>query len=127
MNDTLKGKETHLPNGFSFLDKDGSEHHECRIKWWSLPEHRIKLKDIMISCPASLANAEIPADAPYHSYINDKPVFFGHYWLPGDPEIENPSAICLDYSVAKDGILVACRLGEKDGKMTKEFVMQRVV
>jgi hypothetical protein len=41
--------------------------------------------------------------------------------------MKNPSAICLDYSVAKDGILVACRLGEKDGKMAKEFVTQRVV
>lgn len=127
VNDTLKGKETHLPNGFSFLDKDGSEQHECRIKWWSLPKHRMKLKDILISCPLSLANTEIAAHAPYHSYIDDKPVFFGHYWLSGDPEIENPSAICLDYSVAKDGILVACKLDEKDGKMTKEFVTQRPV
>jgi hypothetical protein len=44
-----------------------------------------------------------------------KSVFFGHYWLKGAPKIENDSAICLDYSIAKDGILVAARLnqGEK--------------
>ena len=127
MTDTLKGKETHLPNGFSFLDKDGSEHHECRIKWWSLPEHRIKLKDVLIGCPDSISEHSIPADASYISYTDAKPVFFGHYWLSGEPDMKNPSAICLDYSVAKDGILVACRLGEKDGKMAKEFVTQRVV
>jgi hypothetical protein len=127
VNDTLKGKEAHLPDGHSFVDKDGAERHECRIKWWALPEHRIKLKHIMISCPVSLANHEIPADTSYHSYTDARPVFFGHYWLSGDPEIENPSAICLDYSVAKDGLLVACRLGEKNGVMTKEFVVQRAV
>jgi hypothetical protein len=34
-------------------------------------------------------------------------VFFGHYWLKGNPAIENNKAICLDYSVAKGGLLVA--------------------
>jgi hypothetical protein len=127
VNDTLKGKEAHLPDGQSFVDKDGAERHECRIQWWALPEHRTKLKDVLIGCPDSIANNELPSDTHYLSYTDSKPVFFGHYWLSGEPDMKNPSAICLDYSVAKDGILVACRLGEKDGKMAKEFVTQRVV
>jgi hypothetical protein len=85
------------------------------------------LKDVLIGCPDSICEHSIPADATYLSYTDAKPVFFGHYWLSGEPDMKNPSAICLDYSVAKDGILVACRLGEKDGKMAKEFVTQRVV
>lgn len=127
VNDVLKGKECRLPDGLSFLDKDGTERHECRIKWWAPVEHRIKLKHIMISCPAAVANHEVAATEHYHSYTDSKPVFFGHYWLSGPPEIENPLAICLDYSVAKDGNLVACRLGEKNGLMTKDFVTQRAV
>ena len=41
------------------------------------------------------------------SYLDKKVVFFGHYWLKGKPVIENNKAICLDYSVAKGGLLVA--------------------
>ena len=37
-------------------------------------------------------------------------VFFGHYWLKGDPSIYRENVCCLDYSVAKNGKLVAYRL-----------------
>jgi hypothetical protein len=127
VNDTLKGKEAHLPDGHSFVDKDGAERHECRIEWWSRPEDRFKLKDVLMGCPAAIGDRDILSDAVYHSYNDTKPVFFGHYWLQGEPFIKNASAICLDYSVAKGGKLVACRLGEKDGEMTKEFVTRRAV
>jgi hypothetical protein len=127
VNDTLKGKEAHLPDGHSFVDKDGTERHECRIEWWSRPEDRFKLKDVMMGCPAAIGDRDFPADVTYHSYTDTKPVFFGHYWLSGEPSIVNPSAVCLDYSVAKGGLLVACRLGDKNETVTKTFVTQRVV
>ena len=44
------------------------------------------------------------------------------YWLKGKPRLENALAICLDYSVAKGGVLVACRLTEKKGKLITTFV-----
>jgi hypothetical protein len=127
VNDTLKGKEAHLPDEHSFVDKDGAERHECRIEWWSRPEDRFKLKDVLMGCPASIGDGDILSDAAYHSYTDAKPVFFGHYWLSGEPSIVNPSAVCLDYSVAKGGKLVACRLGDKNETVTKTFVTQRVV
>jgi hypothetical protein len=40
-------------------------------------------------------------------YRDAKPVFFGHYWLPGPPELELPNALCLDFSAGKDGPLAA--------------------
>ena len=49
-------------------------------------------------------------------FTSDKPVFFGHYWLNGIPKIVNEHAICLDYSVAKGGKLVAARI--TDGKIS---------
>lgn len=39
--------------------------------------------------------------------INEKPVFFGHYWQKGQPTQFKDNICCLDYSVAKGGHLVA--------------------
>lgn len=118
--ETLKGKETKLPDGLSFTDKDGAVRHECRIKWWS--GQRKTFGEVMMLCPEKIAHVEIPTNTFYHSYNDNKPVFFGHYWLKGIPVIENPYAICLDYSVAKGGLLVACRIQKKNGTLTTEFI-----
>jgi hypothetical protein len=40
----------------------------------------------------------------------DKKVFFGHYWLKGEPSVYNNNICCLDYSIAGGGKLVAYRL-----------------
>ena len=46
---------------------------------------------------------------------NEKPIFFGHYWLKGSPSIYRENVVCLDYSVAKRGKLVAYRFdGENE-------------
>jgi len=118
--ETLKGKETKLPDGLSFSDKDGAVRHECRIKWWA--HERKTFGQILMLCPEKIAHVEIPSNSYFHSYNDAKPVFFGHYWLKGNPVIEHPSAICLDYSVAKGGILVACRLNGKRGAFEKSFI-----
>ena len=110
--ETLKGKESSLPDGYSFFDKDGNERSECRVRWWRDPATREKLKDVLIACPEEIADRKLSADDNYYAYTKTKPVFFGHYWLKGTPRIENPNAVCLDYSVAKGGVLVACRLGD---------------
>lgn len=104
----LKGKETKLENGLSFKDKDGTERFECRVKWWQPLDERFTYGDIMMACPAEIEDLSISDNNHYH-YPEDKPVFFGHYWLKGKPRIENKKAICLDYSVAKGGHLVAYR------------------
>jgi hypothetical protein len=41
---------------------------------------------------------------------DDKNVFFGHYWLQGEPTLYRNNICCLDYSVAKEGKLVAYSL-----------------
>ena len=51
-----------------------------------------------------------PPESKYDFYrLNEKPVFFGHYWLTGTPELLHPNICCLDYSVANGGQLVAYR------------------
>lgn len=104
--ETLKGKEISLQNGHSFLDKDGVERTECRIIWWQPTENRINNIDLLMLCPKEIENEKITSKDIY-SYNSTKPVFFGHYWLKGEPKIINNKAICLDYSVAKKGQLVA--------------------
>lgn len=37
-------------------------------------------------------------------------MFFGHYWLTGEPKRQSHNALCLDYSAGRDAPLVACRM-----------------
>ena len=46
--------------------------------------------------------------------LKDKKIFFGHYWLRGEPSLYKENICCLDYSVAKGGKLVAYRLDGED-------------
>jgi hypothetical protein len=76
----------------------------------------------MPGCPKVLENKEAHAGKAHHAYYGSKPVFFRHYWLQGEPHIENHHALCHNYSVARGGILVDCNLDEKDGELTKRYV-----
>ncbi len=100
----LKGKEVELPQGHSFLDKDGHARHAVRIRWFDA--------DAITYQAAFLgpekARSHIPEDPVGADHIiqyshDDPPVFFGHYWLDGGPELLAPNVACLDYSVASDG------------------------
>ena len=66
-----------------------------------------------MECPETERSYPMPPGSDLSIYTAEKPVFFGHYWLKGNPEIENKSAICLDYSVAKHGKLVAYQFDTK--------------
>jgi hypothetical protein len=116
--ETLKGKEIRLPNGISFPDKDGSIREKIRIKWWENPSamtyKSISVKPIEI-LPETQVNLEKISKLTYYEKHN-KNVFFGHYWLEGEPTLFKENVCCLDYSVAKEGKLVAYRLNE-DGDL----------
>lgn len=112
INQTLKGKEMRMPDGLSFLDKDGERRTQVRIKWWENPS-QMTYKSISIEPNPDLPEREIDArDLNSITYYNnkDKAVFFGHYWLKGEPSLYRDNICCLDYSVAKEGKLVAYRL-----------------
>jgi hypothetical protein len=107
----LKGKEVELPAGHTFTDKEGTIRREIRVKWWipgdgntyydlSLPTYETAPK-LAIPCTPSLACGYVKTEPP---------VFVGHYWLPpAKPELLAPNVACVDYSVAKQGPLVAYR------------------
>lgn len=109
---TLKGKEMKMPNGLSFKDKDGAERTEIRIKWWEDPS-KMTYKSISVEPIGVLPEQPVKlTELKTHDFYrgDDKKVFFGHYWLRGEPSLFKDNICCLDYSIAKGGKLVAYRL-----------------
>lgn len=51
----------------------------------------------------------------------DRPIFFGHYWMTGQPTPLGPDrmAACVDYSAGNNGPLVAYRW-EQEGPLEAE-------
>ncbi len=121
---TLKGKEVALPAGMSFNDKDGTARSELRIKWWedassnSIHQLSVKPQDTF---PHIKLDTEL-AQTLLHYREDQKPVFFGHYWLEGLPALYRGNICCLDYSVAKKGNLVAYRFDDEQELDPKKFV-----
>lgn len=121
IDETLKGKEMAMPEGHSFFDKDGNQRTEIRIKWWEDPK-LMTYRSISVEPIDNLPEKpiEFPESNRFDFYgEKEKPVFFGHYWLRGQPSLYKGNVCCLDYSVAKEGKLVAYRYdGERimDGK-----------
>lgn len=108
---TLKGKVITMPEGLYFMDKDGARRNEIRIKWWEDPS-KMTYQSISVQPMEQLPEQPIELSKLksldfYDS--DDKQVFFGHYWLKGEPFLYKNNICCLDYSVAKRGKLVAYR------------------
>jgi hypothetical protein len=104
-----KGPELPLPQGLSFQDKEGKVRHEVRVRWWR-PNART-FRDAAIVPPGNegqVPDSPLPAEWKGHEY-RGPPVLFGHYWFSGAPEVISKQYACLDYSVAKNGPLVAYR------------------
>ena len=109
-----KGPEIKLPPGISFEDKGGKVRQEVRVKWWQ--EDLSTYRQAAIGPPGDMAmipDVPLPSEWKGQRY-RGPPVVFGHYWFTGRPEVISPMFACVDYSVAKDGPLVAYRFdGER--------------
>lgn len=125
VNNALKGREIQIPNGLTFIDKDGTKRTQIRIKWWENPltttcrnlsvEPLSYLPDVLMD-PASLRTTD------YYK-PDEKPVFFGHYWLKGEPKLYRSNVCCLDYSVARHGHLAAYRYDGETVLQVEKFVV----
>lgn len=104
-----KGIEIHLPEGHAFFDHDGVQRLHTRMRWWD-ESARTYRNAAMVP---TLQMKNIP-DTPLPDDIvmgtdSPVPVFVGHYWLSGKPEIRNAKVAVLDFSAAANGPLVAYR------------------
>ena len=85
-----------------------------RVKWWEevkgMPLSKAAVKPLVVPEDPIIENTDFK---PYGQ--DQKPVFVGHYWLEiknekeKSPRLRTSNVACLDYSVAKRGILVAYR------------------
>ena len=99
----LKGEEVDIP-GVSFHDKDGNERCSYRVKWWWSGEN-LSCEDSLFEFKGGGGKLPISLDG-YNEY--NSPVFFGHYWLKNpQPILQQSNVCCLDFSVAKQGVLAA--------------------
>ena len=108
----LKGPEIELPNQASFTDKDGHVRDTSRIKWWlkqgTLREVTLVPEEQEAFVLPQLPDQDMSNELHRAARLN-RPTFIGHYWLHGEPKRLSEHVVCLDYSIAKGGKLVAYR------------------
>lgn len=118
----LKGKEIALPEGFSYFDKEGTRRTRSRIKWWALSADTLN-ELCMLPDDKPIKGMDCPIDFNGGFYQDDIPVFFGHYWLSGQPHILTTKLACVDYSAAiESGKLVAYRWDGESELTNRHFV-----
>lgn len=86
-----------------------------RVKWW-LQDGETYKDYALVPASAKVPSIPFPQEK-IKNYLygqNQKPVFIGHYWLKGKPEVQHRNIACLDYSVAKNGHQVAYRWTKGD-------------
>jgi hypothetical protein len=123
IDETLKGKEIAVPSGSQFKDKQGISRDMMRIKWWADPlatTYRDLSFPLVHTFPEELVDESEFESTRY--YTDNTPVFFGHYWLQGEIKHYGNNICCLDYSVAKDGVLAAYQFDGESEVDIKKFV-----
>ncbi|WP_066160921.1 metallophosphoesterase [Hydrogenophaga pseudoflava] len=117
-----KGIEVPLPDGHFFLDKDGNERRNVRIRWWE--EGSDTYRDLAIMPePERQLLPDLPLNAKAKPvYDKSKPVFYGHYWMQGDPVLQGSHFACVDYSAGKGGPMVAYRWKGEQSLDPRNFV-----
>lgn len=104
-----KGLEIALPVSHRFVDKDGIGRGRVRIRWWDHGAATYR-DSALLPKADSLTLPEVPL--PTYARLRDgdtRPVFFGHYWMTGEPRLQSETAVCVDYSAGKGGPLAAYR------------------
>ena len=127
----LKGPEVNL-DGTWYRDKDGHQRHHARLRWWDREATTLRAAAMIPEgTPLFDANDE-PVDELHDRPLTDdevqpdagpEPVLFGHYWWRTETaEPVDPLATCLDFSVAKGGVLRAYRWDGEDRLDATKFV-----
>ena len=113
----LKGPEGKLPEGATFLDKDGTERTEAGCAGGSRPRPRSAKPCCSRARPKGWTSMRPTRIWTTRAIPKPRlPVFFGHYWRSGPVRPVGPNAVCLDYSIGKGDRLVARRAIAAPGK-----------
>lgn len=114
MESVTKGLEVELPRDGAYDDHEGTRRSEIRVRWWD--EQATTYRDAAMVPRSQLEH--LPADPlPPEVALGVKgaaPVFVGHYWLSGEPQVQHGRIAVLDYGAAIHGPLVAYRWDGED-------------
>lgn len=116
----LKGPELPLPKGVTVTDKEGNIRKRIRIRWFE-PAANQTWASYSLPRKPELAADPVPEDSPAVPYSSEAPpLFVGHFWLSDStPEPLTPNIACLDFSVAKNGLMCAYRF-DGESVLTKD-------
>lgn len=127
---TLRGTSLKLPDNRTMKAKDGMVRQFFRTKFWSVNPK--VYNDVVFQpdpLPSDLTHARLTMlekeKLLYYSK-QEKPLFFGHYWMSGVPSIIRNNIACLDYSAVKYGRLVAYRMDNEKQLNNGKFTWVRV-
>ena len=106
----LKGVETPLPDGLVMVDKEGTARSRVRVRWWLDELNKKTIHEVARAPKSGLAQIPIDALAKNIDFAlkTHKPIFIGHYWLTGEPQLLSPQVVCIDYSAAVDSGYLTC-------------------
>jgi len=124
LEELLKGKEIRLSDGHSFIDPGGIKRRNMRVRWWdaTATTYRSAFMGPEAALPY-LSTETIEEDHLVNYAENEKPLFIGHYWLTGKPELLTKNIACVDYSIARsDGKMCAYRWDGEQELSANKFV-----
>jgi hypothetical protein len=127
---TLRGTSLKLPDNRSMTSKDGMTRRFFRTKFWT--QSPSTYADVVFQpdpLPDDLKNRDLTPQEKKQliNYSNQqKPLFFGHYWMSGLPKSVKPNLACLDYSAVKYGRLVSYRMDKEKILNNNKFTWARV-
>ncbi|SFX24254.1 metallophosphoesterase [Marinospirillum alkaliphilum] len=125
-----RGTWLHLPDGRTQKSGDGFVRDRFRTSFWV--DQPRTWADVLFQpdrlAPDLESRTLSAADAGNLCYygVNEKPLFFGHYWCQGFPSVIRPNLACLDYSAVKYGRLVAYRFDGESRLDAGRFVWVEV-
>ena len=121
-----RGTSLRYPDNRFIVSRDGVQRNFFRTKFWA--QEPVVYQDVVFQpdpLPEDLSNQRL-SNAEKKRLIcyseNEKPVFFGHYWLQGSPRVIKNNLACLDYSAVKYGRLVAYRYDGESKLSNEKFV-----
>lgn len=122
----LKGPVAKLPPGIKFTDENNKVRSEIRLRWWEKDAQTYR-QAAMAPHPEILPSTALPSDVRFCP--PQRPTVIGHYWIsPRDyPKRLTDKLICVDFSAANGGPLVAYRWNEGDKRFkTENFVCSSI-
>lgn len=122
----INGPKLRLPEGAFFIDSNNRKRVKVRLKWWDL-DPRPTYRNACTSVPNPMQLPDEPLALSSLPIIHgNKPIFFGHYWMQGVPQLMKDNIACLDWSVVQEaGCLAAYRFDGEQSLDANKLVWVR--